>query len=371
MHDNPAGFAPRRASRSASGAKNPDLGSRQHAAPLLRSLVLAALACQAACASHSPPATDAGGGGATAWSVADLGPGRCVAVNARGQVLGVDDHDASFLVDTSLTRTALGALAGAPTTGVALSPSGDVVGYSMAAGGRIAVEYTAGAWQPIAGIPGDWSTAIGIGDQGQIVGVAGSSADAEIHAFLLSRGAAVPLPLPAQSSAAYVVAGDRVAGVFATSTGQTHGFVAAGAQLTDLGTLGGNTSGPYGMNAHGDVVGGAETATGILHAFVAPGGGALVDLGVPSGAVTSEARGVDDQGQIAGNAYDAGGASRPVVFVAGHDPIELLPRDATNPYDSACVVGVAPGGLIAGWGVPHDTSAGAAHCLLWTPGGGK
>jgi probable HAF family extracellular repeat protein len=330
-------------------------------------VICGCLVMLAACGSDHSPTNDAGP--ATSWLVADLGPGRCVAVNARVQVLGNDTSGASFLIDSTLTRTALGGLDGAAATGVALAPSGDVVGYVLTTSSKLAVEYTGGAWTQLAGVTGDWSAAIGIDEHGQVAGVAGVGAPGEMHAFVVSHGAEVPLPLPAQSSAAYLVAGAKVAGVYATSMGQTHGFVATGSQLTDLGTLGGSASAPYGMNARGDVAGASETTAGTLHAFVAPGGGALVDLGVPTGALTSEARGVSDSGQVAGNAYDSNGASRPVVFVPGHEPIELLPSDASNPYASATVVGVAPNGLIAGWGMPRDPSVGPSRCLLWTPGG--
>ena len=54
-------------------------------------------------------------------------------------------------------------------------------------------------------------------------------------------------------------------------------LIAAG-QMTDLGTFGGPNSAPYGMDAQGDVVGAAETTAGVRHAFLAPAGGALIDL---------------------------------------------------------------------------------------------
>src|SRR5262245_15001553 len=91
-----------------------------------------ALAWLAACRSHDPPARDSRGPEATTWSFAELGPGRCVAVNARGQVLGIDDTDVGFVVDGSGVRSSLGGLAGGGrAVGVAISPGGVVVGYTI------------------------------------------------------------------------------------------------------------------------------------------------------------------------------------------------------------------------------------------------
>jgi probable HAF family extracellular repeat protein len=319
-------------------------------------------------------ASGAGGSsGSATWATADLGSGRCLALNARGDVLGTEENGVTFVVTKDGSRSPLGSSdAGASPVGVAIALNGDVVGYSEGMNGRTAMYYSGGTWTAIAGLASAWSAAIGIGDQGQIVGVYGMQTHGETHAFISSGGALGTLPIgPSHNSAAYIAgAGGIVAGIAETTDGQTHAFVVAGDQMRDVGTLGGSSSVPLGMNTRGDVVGAAETAAGVRHAFLAPaGGGALVDLGVPAGALTSEARGIDDQGRIVANVFDASGLSRPIVFVTGKNPVGLLPADtSTNPYIAAYATAMTTDGLITGWGVPRDTTNGAVRCLLWTPG---
>jgi probable HAF family extracellular repeat protein len=62
----------------------------------------------------------------------------------------------------------------------------------------------------------------------------------------------------------------------------THAFFYSNGVMNDLGTLGGNSSAAWGINARGQVTGWSTTATGMLHAFItAPNGGAMTDLGIP------------------------------------------------------------------------------------------
>lgn len=74
--------------------------------------------------------------------------------------------------------------------------------------------------------------------------------------------------------------------------------------VIDLGTLGGQLSFGYGLNAQGDVVGWAYTAKLSIHAFLWRGG-KMRDLGVPQGFPISEARCISASGAVSGYCAEA------------------------------------------------------------------
>ena len=87
---------------------------------------------------------------------------------------------------------------------------------------------------------------------------------------------------------------------------------------TDLGTLGGPISAAFGINAGGQVVGSADTASGKRHAFLY-GGGKMADLGTLAGpdGKFSEALGVSDDGRVVGYSETAGGTRHAFLFDKG------------------------------------------------------
>jgi len=91
------------------------------------------------------------------------------------------------------------------------------------------------------------------------------------------------------------------AGVFVSATTAQITPVEPKYELFDVGTLGGNSSRALGMNELGDVVGWAETGSGV-HAFLWQDG-FIVDLGTLGGRY-SEARDVNSSMQIVGIAKD-------------------------------------------------------------------
>ena len=87
--------------------------------------------------------------------------------------------------------------------------------------------------------------------------------------------------------------------------GPSHAFITnpGGVGMTDLGTLGGSSSGASGINASGQVVGSSVTTTGTSHAFITgPDGASMTDLNslvdVPEGYVLTEAIAINNMGQI-------------------------------------------------------------------------
>ena len=94
--------------------------------------------------------------------------------------------------------------------------------------------------------------------------------------------------------------GDVVGNI--TSGDVTHGFLNAGGTYTDLGTLGGANSNARGINDSGQIVGGSDNASGQFHAYVYAGG-SMSDLGTLGGD-RSEAFAINNHGTIVGDAQN-------------------------------------------------------------------
>ena len=210
--------------------------------------------------------TDIGGFGAGA----DVFPQH---INAAGQVAGfsfITNDDRPFLYTAPNTFANLGTISNAmlPATAAAygMNDAGRVVGIGTGAGGfnRAFRTTTNGMLEELGTLGGDESWAYAINNSNQIAGSA-SFVSTDTHAFLFSDDAG----------------------------------------MTDLGTLGGYTSTAFAVDNGGNVVGTAENANRDLRAFAWSPGSGMQDLNqlipVNSSWVLTEARGINDAGQITGN----------------------------------------------------------------------
>jgi uncharacterized membrane protein len=302
---------------------------------------------------------------------ADLGLGRCIGINTRGQVVGFDSDGNTFVVDASGNRTPLPAPdANTLATGIGIDQNGRVAGYLTDSNGRRAAVFENNAWSPVPNL--DAGEVMGVGPDGTLVGATNDSTSG-LRGFVVSPAGTTDFDWPTElASAAYVANHGLIAGILETADGATHGFVSDHAALRDLGTLGGTKSAVYALDAAGDVVGSAEASDGVAHAFfVAAGSSTLVDLGLPGQGLTSDARGIDGSGDMVGNTTTANGLARAWLFRIGKDPVELTANDANGTaYLAVHVAAMSEDGRAVGWGLPPPTSAGnTLHCLSWSVGG--
>jgi probable HAF family extracellular repeat protein len=95
-----------------------------------------------------------------------------------------------------------------------------------------------------------------------------------------------------------------------------HAFIwNSGSGLTDLGTLGGDTSYAIGLNDSGEVVGYSYLADNVTrHAFTWTASGGMVDLGTLPGGAWSEGQKINASGEISGEALDSNGKQVPVYW---------------------------------------------------------
>jgi probable HAF family extracellular repeat protein len=162
----------------------------------------------------------------------------------------------------------------------------------------------------------------------------------------------------------YVKVAFAVAILFSVAAGNAWG--AARYSVTDLGTLGGFWSEPFGINASGQVVGGAAVYSvqpyGPGHAFLYSEG-MMTDLGTLLGVSTSAAYGLNASGQVVGYASNSGGNWRHAFLYSNGTMTDLgtLPGDH---YSSAS--GINASGQVVG--VSEEINGGYSRAFLYSNG---
>lgn len=142
--------------------------------------------------------------------------------------------------------------------------------------------------------------AYSINQSGQFAGEADFPSGVRHAALWNSPDTALDLGSLGEFSSAEAISNNGlVAGYSVLTNGFIHGFVYNGGTLTDIGTLaGGGNSFGYGVNTSGTVVGEADDASGEFRPVIYANG-ALRDLS-PGGVAFGQARAINDAGLIAG-----------------------------------------------------------------------
>jgi probable HAF family extracellular repeat protein len=218
-------------------------------------------------------------------------------INDAGTIVGVAQTNAltgsRAFVASGTSTTPLSILPGgdpeASAGAVAINSSGQVAGLSPASGGAThAVIWSAGGViQDLGTLGGTNSRSTDINDAGQVIGSSQTTGDAATHFFLWSSGSGmVDLNTTVNSAITSVVeinATGQIIGTYTTG-GASHAFLSTpGTGLRDLGTLGGTTSAPTGLNDNGDVVGSSTLPDASTHAFLWTATDGMEDITALSG----------------------------------------------------------------------------------------
>ena len=215
----------------------------------------------------------------------------------------------------------LGTLPGGTSShGYAINASGQVTGQS---------DTTGSFGHPFlyTGTPGSGGSMVDLGDSldysagralnasGQVTGWVGSQGASAAWLYTGTPGSGGGMAFlgtlgsGGKSAGNGINASGQVAGGATTAGGASHAFLytgipGSGGAMADLGTLGGSSSGGTAINTSGQVTGSSDTAGGASHAFLYTGtpgsGGAMADLGTLPGWTNSIGTAINDSGQVAG-----------------------------------------------------------------------
>jgi len=137
------------------------------------------------------------------------------------------------------------------------------------------------------------------------------------------------------------------------------------AGMVDLGTLGGASSAANAINASGQVAGQSEMANGFAHAFVWSQSGGMKDLGTLAGGQQSAANGINSAGEIAGWA-NVGSNDHAITWTQSAGLVDL----GITASCGSTAFGINDSGEVVGWFNTSGNCSFTSHGFSWTQGGG-
>jgi probable HAF family extracellular repeat protein len=169
--------------------------------------------------------------------------------------------------------------------------------------------------------------------------------------------------LGGNSSGAYGInaSGQVTGSSYITGNAVEHGFLYSNGSMTDLGTLGGTSSAGYGINAAAQVTGSSFTAgNSSFHAFLYSNG-SMTDLGTLGGR-SSQGNAVNASGQVTGYSDTSGDAARHAFLYSNGRMTDLNTLGGTASLGN----GINAAGQVTGYS--NTTGNAADHAFLYSNG---
>lgn len=299
--------------------------------------------------------------GFASYTITDLGPGNTYSINNFGQAI-VSDGSMSYVWDNGQKTPINGS-----NIAFQINNSGQVAGFFADNLGERAYLWENGQRIDLGNFGGLKSSANGINDAGQIIGVY-YTAKEKFNPFIWQNGTMTDLgTLGFNGGAMGINNQGQVVGYSGLIFGVTHAFKWENGNMIDLGTLSGhNGSIAYDINDSGQAVGSSSNSLTQQTQAVLWSNGNIIELGNLGGNISA---GVDinNKGQVAGfgNTNDNGGLSHAFIWEDGNmaDLNSLIPADSG--WLLQLVSGINDRGQIVGQGI--NSSTGKNHAFLLNP----
>ena len=221
----------------------------------------------------------------------------------------------------------------------------------------------------LGGLGGRWTQPFAINEGGQVAGMSFTAGGLN-HAYLYDGSAMIDLISPGQPGTYPTGAGyglndtGQVVGYFELDWGQPqHAFLrSAPGEITDLGTLGGPASHARGVNNKGEVVGDAMIGNNFTHPFLWTAACGMIDLAPSAG--NSWPYAINDHTQVVGDTGTVDGFDRAFIW----SPSTGLVTLGTLGGSHSGAKGINNVGQVVGW---SSTSYGngdeQSHGFLYDP----
>jgi probable HAF family extracellular repeat protein len=271
---------------------------------------------------------------------------------------------AILITQAALTQTYtvldLGALPrGSYSTATGINASGQVVGSSdIGTRDSHAFLFSNGTMQDLGTLGGKASRGIAINAAGQVLGWSYINDTITVHPFLFSGGRMQDLGI-AGTARAFNDFG-QVTGHFGSPE---HAFLFSNGTMYDLGTPPGFTSTTgYGINNSGQVTGEAYFRIAYYHAFLYSNG-TMQDLGALPGGNSSGGRAINNSGQVTGTSAVYGGYYH--AFIYSNGTMQDLGTLPGGQYSAASAINNY--GHVTGYAV-RSTGSSDARAFLYSNG---
>jgi probable HAF family extracellular repeat protein len=277
-------------------------------------------------------------------------------INNNGEVVG--NYSGCYIYKNGSLYN-IGTLGGSYCVAMGINDNGQVVGWSSLPGfSQNAFLYTNGVMEDLGN-----GVAYDVNNNGQVTGVKSFSGYGGAHAFIYSNGQMQDLgALPGADYSQAFSINDlaEVVGTADTGSGLSTCFLYKDGAMQDIGSLtenGGCTA--YGINDSGQVVGSSQSnevdGNGyyISHAFLYSEG-QMLDLGtLPGYESMSQASAINNKGHVVGTSFTEWGDRHPFLYKDGlmYDLNDLVSPQETDYFTFRFASGINDSGQISGDGI--------------------